>query len=171
MDGGDGLNGVCASNGRCVGFGEAEVLYFALLDELLNGSGYVFNRDGGIRTVLVEEVDCVDPKSPERFFGDLLDSFGAAVDFAGLDIALCIRVVAELGRDDDFALEGFEGFANECFVGERAIDFGGIEEGHAEIDCFVQEFDHFGVVADWGIAETHSHAAESESGDFEPAFA
>ena len=42
--------------------------------------------------------------------------------------------VAELGGDHDLVAERREGFADELLVRERAIDFGGIEEGDAALD-------------------------------------
>lgn len=60
LEGGDGLDGVGAADGFDAGFGEAEVFYFTLLDEVFYGAGDVFDGDGGVDTVLVEEVDGFD---------------------------------------------------------------------------------------------------------------
>ncbi len=61
MQGGDGLDGVGAADVLDAGFGEAEVLDLAGGDEVLDGSGYVFDGDIGVDAVLVEEVDGVGP--------------------------------------------------------------------------------------------------------------
>jgi hypothetical protein len=75
-------------------------------------------------------------------------------------------VEAELGGDDDLFANRGEGLADELFVGERAVDFGGVEEGDAEVDGFVEEGDHFSFVFGGAVGEAHAHAAEAEGGDF-----
>ena len=56
------------------GFGHAEVLDLALLDEFLDRAGDVFDGHVGVDAVLVEEVDGVDVEALERGFGDLADA-------------------------------------------------------------------------------------------------
>ena len=89
LQGGDWLDGVGAANGFHAGFGEAEVLDFALLDEFLHGSGDVFDGDVGIDAVLVEEIDGIDLEALERGFGDLADASGRL--FSALGAAGCHR--------------------------------------------------------------------------------
>ena len=60
---GDRLNGVRATDGFRSGFGEAEVLHFALLDEILHGAGYVFDRNFEVDAMLIVEIDRVDFES------------------------------------------------------------------------------------------------------------
>jgi hypothetical protein len=50
--------------------------------------------------------------------------------FAGVGI----EFKTELGGDGHAIAEGSEGFPDELFVGERAVDFGGVEEGDAALD-------------------------------------
>ena len=169
MESGDRSDGVGAADGFDAGFGEAEVFYLALLNEVFYGAGDVFDGDGGVDTVLVKEVDGFNIEAFERGFGDAFDAIGVAGE-AGL-FAVFIEGEAELGGDDDPVLDGGEGFADEGFVEEGAVDFSGVEEGNAEIDGGVDEFDHFGFVGGGAVAKTHAHAAEAEGGDFEIACA
>ena len=48
------------------GFGEAEVLDLACLNEILDGTGYVFDGDVGVDAVLVEQVDDIDFEALEE---------------------------------------------------------------------------------------------------------
>src|SRR5205085_7998375 len=64
-----------------------------------------------------------------------------------------------------------EGFADEFFVGERAVDFGGVEKGDATFDGGANERDAV-LLGNCGTeAETEAHAAEPKGGDFEVTFA
>jgi hypothetical protein len=76
----DGLNGVGATNGLHIGFGEAKVLHLALLDQFLHGSCDVFDGHFWIGAVLVEDVDAVDVQALQRCCGNLLDVLRAAVE-------------------------------------------------------------------------------------------
>ena len=168
MHGGERLDLMGAADGLGAGFGQAEVLYFAFLDEVPDGAGDVFDGDFGVDTVLVEQVDGFDFEPLEGAFGGLADVLGPAVEpggFAGLGI----EVEAELGGDDDFLSKGGQCRANEFFVGERAVDFRSIEEGDAAVDGGVDDGGHFLQVAGWPVAEAHPHAAEAEGRDFEVA--
>jgi hypothetical protein len=53
---------------------------------------------------------------------------------ADAGVAVGVDVEAELGGDDDLVADGREGFADELFVDEGAVDFGGVEEGDAAVD-------------------------------------
>jgi hypothetical protein len=69
----DRLDCVRATDRLHAGFGKSEVPDLALLDQLLHRYGHVFDRHGGIDSVLVEKIDGVDLESPERGLGDLAD--------------------------------------------------------------------------------------------------
>ena len=70
-----------------------------------------------------------------------------------------VTIESELGGDDHFAAERSEGFADEFLVGERAIDFGGVEERDALFDGRADEGDHLLFIPGGAIAEAHAHAA------------
>ena len=83
--------------------------------------------------MLVEEVDGFDAKSRERSLDGLSDAIGPAVDTSILT-GLEINVEAEFGGDDNLFAERPQRFADDLFVGEGAIDFGRVEEGHAAVN-------------------------------------
>jgi len=53
-----------------------------------------------------------------------------------------VTVESEFGGDDDLAAERGEGFADEFFIGEGAVDFGRVEEGDALLDGGADDGDH-----------------------------
>ena len=79
-----------------------------------------------------EEIDTIGLKPLERGLGNLLDVLRAAVH-AGLR-PLFIEVEAEFGGNHDLVTKGGQGFADELLVGERAVDFRGVEERDATLD-------------------------------------
>ena len=68
----------------------------------------------------------------QRRVGHLLDVLGAAVETRCF--AVGVKVEAELGGDHHLVAYRREGFAHKFFVRERAVDFGGVEEGDSEVD-------------------------------------
>ena len=160
LHGGDGLDGVSATDGGGGGLGHAEVLDLAGRDEFLDGAGDVFDGHVGVDAVLVEQVDGVDAQPGEGGVGDLLDVFGSAGQ-AGL-AAVGVEREAELGGDDDLAAERLQGFADEFLVDERAVDLGGVEEGDAAFDRGADQGDVVGPVGGGAIALAHAHGAEAD---------
>jgi hypothetical protein len=63
----------------CACLRKAEVLNLALLDQVLHGSRYVFDRHVRIKTVLIGQIDDIDLEPLERGVGDLLDVLESAV--------------------------------------------------------------------------------------------
>ena len=146
LEGGDRLNCVCAADGLHARFGKSEVLHLALLDQVLHGSGHVFDRHVRVDAVLIEQVDDVGLEPLERGLDDLLDVLGPAVQGSPLASVLRIRRQAELGGDHHLVAERSERFAHEFFVGERAVDFGGVEERDAAFDGRADQGDPFLLV-------------------------
>ena len=107
------------------------------LDQLLDRPGDLLDGDVGVDAVLVVEVDRLDAESLERALGGVLDRVGPAAGRLPIHVD-----EAELGGDDDLAAERRERFADELFVGERAVHLGGVEEGHAEFYGPTDDVDH-----------------------------
>jgi len=166
----DGLNFVRAADGSHACFGEAEVLHLALLDQIPDGAGDVFDGNIGIHAVLVEEVYDVGLEALERGVGDFADVLGTAVEAGGTADRGGINYPAEFRGDDDLVAEGREGFADKFFVDVRAVNFGGIEEGDAAFEGGADECDAFLLAHGRTEAEAEPHAAEAERGNFEIAF-
>jgi len=147
------------------------VLDLALTDQVFHRARDVLDGHIGIDAVLVEQVDHLDSQPLQRFFGHLPDAFGATVETVRTARAGGTKVVPKLGGDDDVFLERLQRLAHDLFVGEGAVDLGGVEEGDAAIDRRPDQRDHLGAVGRRAIARAHPHAAEPDRGDFEPALA
>ena len=76
---GDRLHRVRAADRLHAGFGQAEMLDLALLDQVLDRSRHVFDRHVGIDAVLIEQIDAVGPEPLQRGLGDLPDVLRPAV--------------------------------------------------------------------------------------------
>ena len=121
--------------------------------------------------MLVEQVDDIGLEALERGLGDLLDVVRAAVEAAPTRSTIGIRLEAEFGSDDDLVAKGSEGFAHEFLVGERTVDFGGIEKCDAAFDGGSDKRDHLFFVGGRAVAKAHAHAAEAEGRNFKVAIA
>src|ERR1017187_7849717 len=73
LKGGNRLNRVSATNRLRSRFRKAEVLDLAFLNQVLHRSRHVFDRHVRVNTVLIEKIDCLDPKPLQRALSDLLD--------------------------------------------------------------------------------------------------
>ena len=157
------------ADGRGIGLREPEMFHFPRRNEVPHRSSDVFDRDFGVRTVLIEQIDGVYAEAPQRLFGNLTDSLRATIESARSGLTIGIETVAELGCDDNLALERLEGFADEPLVGEGTIDLGGIEERHAALDGAMKKGNHFLMVANRLVTKRHAHAAKADGGDFKAA--
>ncbi len=150
-------------------FGESEVLHFALLDEVFHGPRCVFDGDIGVDTMLIEKIDDVGLEALERCLGDFFDVIGAAVCAHTLSRSR-VDLESELGRDDHLFADRNQRFANEFFIHIRAVNFSGVEKRNAEFDRLADERNAFLFANGLTEAETHTHAAEADGGDFQVAF-
>ena len=80
-----------------------------------------------------------------------------------------IEVEAELGGDHDLVAEGRERLADQVLVGERPVDFGGVEEGYAALDRRADQRDRSPRVVRGAIGEAQAHAAEADRRNLEAA--
>src|SRR4249919_2086992 len=151
-------------------FRQTEVPDLALLDQVLDCSRNLFDRNVRIDTVLVEKVDGVDAQPLERGLGDLPDVFGPTVEPSAA-LPAGIDLEPELGGDHHLVTNGRERLAHQLLVRERTIDLGGVEERHAEIDGRADHADHVLLVASRAVAEAHAHAAQADGGDLQVAVA
>src|SRR5579872_6221175 len=150
-------------------FGEAKMLHLALFNQFLYCPGNVLNRHLWIDTVLVEKVDDVRFKPLERCLGDLLDMFRPAIEPRLLARGRIEPETELRGYRHTFA-HGSERFADQLFVGERTVHFGGIEERHAEFHSLADQGNHLLLVRGRPIAEAHAHATEADGRDLLAAF-
>ena len=100
----DRLHRMGAADRLHAGFGQAEVLDLALLDQVLHRAGHVFDRHVRIDAVLVEEIDALGPQPLERGLGDLLGCARAGCPGRAAGRSP-VDVEAELGRDHHLVAE------------------------------------------------------------------
>ena len=144
------------------------MLDFAGLDELLNGTGELFDRHLRVDPVLVVEVDGVDAEPLQRPLDGAPELTGQQhapkrLAFDGID------VLRELGRDDDLAAERAERLADKFFVGVRSVDLRGVEEGYAAPDGGTDEGDHLVAVGVAAVPSRHGHASQPDGRDLQTA--
>ena len=164
---------MCATDRLCTGFRKAEVFHLAFLNQLLHRARHIFDWYIGIHTMLIEQINRIDLESPERGLGDFFDALWPTVQARRPPhppgVELWIEVEPEFGGDDYVPAKGRQRFAQEFFVGEGAVHFGGIKEGDAPFHGRPQERDHLLLVGWRTIGKAHRHAAEPKSRDFEVA--
>ena len=153
-----------AADGLHAGLGQPEVLYFALADQVFHRPGHVFDGHIEVNPVLIEQVNGLDFEPFEGGVNDLPDVLGLAVECA---LLAAVAIESEFGGDGHLAAEGREGFADEFLVGERAVNFGGIEERDTLFDGRADDGDHLLFIPRRAITKAHTHAAEAEGGDFQ----
>src|SRR4051812_45235387 len=83
---------------------QAEIFHLTFFYEVFDGTGYVFDGDGGIEAVLIEEINAVGVQSSERAFHGGADMGGPAVEtFVGMGLG--IELKAKFRSDDHFAAD------------------------------------------------------------------
>ena len=73
---------------------------------------------------------------------------------SGLLAGVRIDFEPELGGDHHLLAEGSEGFADEFFVREWAVDFGGVEEGDAAFDGRPNQRDPLLLFYGWPVGKS-----------------
>ena len=121
-----------------------------------------------VNTVLIEQVDRFDPEALERGLGDLLDVRGPTIQAA---LFATLELEPELGCNHHLTTHRGQRFADELFVGERAIRFGRVEERHASFDREPNQGNHLLSVSRRTVTKAHSHTTEPERRDFQVAVA
>jgi len=134
------------------------------LHEIGHRPDRILDGHARVDSVLIEEIDVIDAETLQRGIRHRLHVLRPAVGPDNGRPLLRIDLEAELRGDDDLVALAFEGAADELLVLERAIDFSGIEEGHAELDRAVDGRDRFAFVGR-AIGPAHPHAAEAERGN------
>src|SRR2546423_13071661 len=173
LEGCERLDCMCATDRLHACFGHAEVLDLARLNQFLHRARHVFNRHLRVNPVLIEQVNCLDLESLERALDrprDLLwptIQTGRTLHPTGIEIRT--EVEPELGGDDNLLAEGSERFAHKLFVQERAVNLGGVEKRDAAFHGCPKKRGHLLLVFGRAVRKTHSHAAQSESRNFQVA--
>ncbi len=127
---------------RC--FREPVVQDLALVNELTEGSGGLLDWSGRVDAVLIIKVDAVRPEAPQRALDGQADVRGRTVQVADL-LEVChvdvLRVrlaamaeLAELRREHHLVAAAGQRPPDELLVKVGAVDLGGVDQGHAEVD-------------------------------------
>ena len=164
---GERVHGVGATDRVGRGLGQADVQDLALADQLGQCADGVLDGRAGVDPVLVVEVDPVGAQALEGALDGGADVGRAAVDGAGS--ATGMGHEAELGGDDDLVTAPADGAADDLLAAERAVDLGGVDVGHAEIECAVDGADGLGVVqaAARGVGAGHGHGTQADPGNLQ----
>src|SRR6476646_4247002 len=99
--------------------------------------------------------------------GDFLDVLGTTVETGLLAFD---DLETELGRNCNLIAKWSKCFANQFFVGEGAVDLGGIKERDATLDGRTDNLNALLFVDGRTVAEAQAHAAESDGGDLQVGF-
>src|SRR6478752_5767632 len=146
--------------------GHAEMLDLAFGDQVADGAGDIFDRHVGIDAMLVQQIDDLNTQSLQRSLGGLADGVRMAAQ-AGVRLGRWIDCKAELGRNSDLVAHVAQSLADNLLVGKGTIDFGGIEEGDAQIDCRSDQRDALFIGERVAVSGIQAHAAEAYFRDFE----
>ena len=104
------------------------MLHLALQNQLFDCAGHVLDGHVRINAMLVKQVNRLDFEPFERSLDHSFDAFRLA---GHTTLLAAVAIESELRGNDYLLTERSECFADEFLVGERAIDFGGVEESDA----------------------------------------
>ncbi len=110
-----------ATNRLRTSFRQAEVLELACLNQLFHCACDVFDGHVRVKTVLIEQINRLYLEPLERGLGDLLDMLWPTIQPYEARRPIGIKFEPELGGYHHLPAERSEGFADEFFVGERAV--------------------------------------------------
>src|SRR6185369_17947789 len=111
---------------------EAEVLDLALGDQLLHGTGDIFDRYVRVDPVLIKKVDRLDAQPLQCRISHLADMLGTGVE----TVARAVRIdtEAELGRDHHLVAERRECLAEQRLVRKGSVSLSRVEQSHTSLD-------------------------------------
>src|SRR3989440_7580143 len=149
----------------CSCYRKAEVFPLPFLNQVLARPRHILDGHVGVHTVLIEQVDGLDPESLERALGALLDMLWPPI-LAHL-LPSGTQFEADFGGDHHLLAQGSKRFAHQFFIGERTVTLGGVEKGNAAFDCRPDQCDHLLLVGNRAFIMAHSHATEPKGRDFQ----
>ena len=129
------------------------------MDEFSHGSHGIFDRDCGIYTMLVVEIDVVDAKTCQGLIAAGFDVFWAATDVH----AAIIAFEGKFGRKNHFVAPISDGTSNKTLIVPIAVDIGCVEKEDIKFNGSVDCFDGF-VLVRGSVLLGHTHAAQAEGG-------
>src|ERR1700733_1732616 len=100
-------------------FRHTEMLHLSFLNQFLDRTGDLLDRDFHVNPVLIEKIEYIYLQTLERCLGNLLDVLGAAVERIPLAAVGGISFPAKLGSDHHLTTKGSQSFANQFLVHQR----------------------------------------------------
>ncbi len=122
-----------------------------------------------IDAVLIKKIDRVDFEPPQGSVGHLADALRPAIQSHETRRQVRLELEPEFRGDRHLAPVGRECLPHEFLVRERAVYFSSIEERDTPFDSSPDHGSHLVLVFGWTVPESHSHAAEPDSRDFQAA--
>ena len=157
----DRMDGGGATQVRHERFREADVADLARLDELRESSDRLLDRRPRVDAMLLVEVDRLDAEPAQARLARRADVLRASVEpgepSAGTHDA-------ELRRQHDLVASAADRAPDELLVVAVAVDVGGVEQRHAEIERAMDRRDAVGV-GGAAVRTRHRHAAEADRRD------
>src|SRR5262245_28577565 len=109
--------------------------------------------------MLIEQIDPIGLQASQRCLGDLANVRRPAVQSRLLAV---LELEPELGRNRDLVTNRLKRRADELFVREWPVRFGGIDERNPAIDGGTNDRDAFVAARRLSVTETDAHATEAE---------
>src|SRR5208283_566445 len=139
------------------------MLDLAFLNQILDRSRHIFDRYIRVHTMLIEQINRINPKALERGFSDFLDVLWPTIETA---LFPRINLEPELSGYRHFPTEGGKSFTHKLFVCERAINFGGIEKCDAAFNGRPDQPDSRLLIDGGAVAKAQPHATQADGRDF-----
>src|SRR5690606_22864684 len=161
------LHGVRTPDRCGAGFGQTEMAYLALRNQVAHRAGDVLHWYFRVYAMLVQQVDVIRAQALERFICRATDPLRPAVQRCA---HLCLGET-ELGSQHDRIAEWLHRFPQQIFIRPRPVYFSGVEEGHPALEGGADQPDRQLPVGRRVVGKTEAHAAQAERGDFQAAAA
>ena len=146
------------------GLGEPEESDLTLLHKIADSAGNIFDRDGRIDAMLIEEVNVICAKPSQATIDRRTDCLRPAVPLQA-NLFSSLDAKTKLGGNDYPVAPVLECAAEQVLVGERAIDLRGVEERASQLNGAMKRCNRLCLIRRT-VRLAHAHASESDCGDF-----
>ncbi len=127
----DRLHVVRAADRCGAGLRQSQVAHLAFFDQTAHGTDGLFDRNLGVDTVLIVEVDMIDPQALKRSVAGAAYVVGFSAD--ALETLVVTPHDPEFRRDHPVVPTIFDRSANQPLVLERTVHVGCVEEVEAQL--------------------------------------
>src|SRR6202022_3222320 len=156
------MHGVSPADRVDAGLREPDVADLAFGHQFGNGADGVLDRGVAVDAMLVVEVDIVGVETSQRSFDGGADVRRAAVE--GARATTGVGDHAEFRCEHNLLAAPLQGSADEFLIGVGPVDFGGVNQGDAQVECAVDGADGLDVVAAGAaVRRRHAHRAHPDA--------